>query len=77
MVVSLRGWAGRLLFLALFVILLLIAAGGYRWLIDVISPIHPYAKPKGDAMKVFITDPKSPEDGNSADRLRWFYWYGE
>ncbi|WP_168119218.1 DUF4227 family protein [Paenibacillus sp. HB172176] len=77
MVVSLRRWASRLLFIALFFALLLLAAGGYGWLIEVVSPVHPYAKPKGDAMKVFVTDPAAPEGGNSADRLRWFYWYGE
>lgn len=77
MVFLIRGWISRLLFLALFAVILFIAAGGYRWLVDVVSPVHPYHKPRGDAMKVFVTDPGSPEGGNGADRLRWFYWYGE
>ncbi|GKU79620.1 DUF4227 family protein [Paenibacillus sp. L3-i20] len=77
MVFSLRGWLNRILFIIVFLILLFFAAGGYRLLVEVISPIHPYQKPRGDAMKVFITDVESPEQGNSADRLRWFYWYGE
>ncbi|MBH5318026.1 YqzK family protein [Paenibacillus sp. GSMTC-2017] len=77
MVFSLQGWLNRLLFIIVFIILLFFAAGGYRFLVEVISPIHPYQKPKGDAVKVFVTDPKSPEQGNTADRLRWFYWYGE
>ncbi|MDQ6421020.1 DUF4227 family protein [Paenibacillus sp. LHD-117] len=77
MVVSFKSWVSRLLFILLFAVLLMIAAGGYRWLLDVVSPVHPYQKPRGDAMKVFEHDPTSPEKGNSADRLRWFYWYGE
>lgn len=77
MVFSIRGWAGRLLFLALFAVLLFIAGGGYRWLVDAVSPVHPYQKPRGDALKVFVEDPPSPDSGSGTDRLRWFYWYGE
>lgn len=77
MIVTVRSWFSRLLFLMLFAVLLFIAAGGYRWLVDVIAPVHPYREPKGDAMKVFLTDPATPEEGSGADRLRWFYWYGE
>lgn len=77
MIVSLRRWVARVVFLFLFFVLLLIATGGYRLLVEVISPVHPYQKPKGSAIKVFRTDPDSPDEGNMADHLRWFYWYGE
>lgn len=74
---SLRGWVKQLLFTVLFVVILFFAAGGYRWLVDAISPIHPYQLPKGESLKVFLTDPDSPDSSNGMDRLRWFYWYGE
>lgn len=77
MVFSIRKWTRRIVFLVVFMILLFTVTGGYRWLADAISPVHPYREPKGDALKVFVTDPDSPDTGNAADRLRWFYWYGE
>ncbi|MFX3633553.1 MAG: DUF4227 family protein [Candidatus Pristimantibacillus sp.] len=77
MVLSLRRWLSRIVFVIVFALLLLITTGGYRWVVDIISPVHPYHTPKGDALKVFQEDPSSPENGSIADRLRWFYWYGE
>lgn len=77
MVFSIRTWTSRIFFCVVFVILLFAVTGGYRWLVEAVSPVHPYKEPRGDAMKVFVTDPDSPEQGNAADRLRWFYWYGE
>lgn len=77
MVLSLRKWLSRILFVVLFTLLLLVATGGYRWLVDVISPVHPYRTPKGDALKVFQTSPADAEKGSLTERLRWFYWYGE
>jgi hypothetical protein len=65
------------LFLAVFALLLFVAAGGYRWLEEVISPVQPYREPKGDAMKVFAREPSSPDSASGTERLRWFYWYGE
>lgn len=66
-----------MLFLVLFAVLLVFASGGYRWLLEVVSPISPYDKPKGEALKVLQQQPTSPEGGSTSDRLRWFYWYGE
>jgi len=77
MVISFKGWISRLLFILLFAVLLVIASGGYRWLLDVVSPLDPYHKPRGDAMKVFEHERAIQEQGNTADRLRLFYWYGE
>lgn len=76
-VFSFRQWLNRVLFIVLFVILLIIAVGGYRWLLGVVSPIHPHKEPRGAAVKVFVTDPASPDGNKTLDRLRWFYWYGE
>ena len=77
MVFSIRRWTSRIFFIVVFTVLLFVVTGGYRWLADAISPVHPYREPKGDAMKVFVTDPESPDSKDVADRLRWFYWYGE
>lgn len=77
MVFSIRGWTSRLLFLAVFAVLLFIAAGGYRWLVEAVSPVQPYQEPKGDAMKVIAREHSMPDSANGAERLRWFYWYGE
>lgn len=77
MVFSIRRWTSRVFFMFVFVLLLFVVTGGYRWLADAISPVHPYREPKGNAMKVFVTDPNSPDSTGTADRLRWFYWYGE
>lgn len=76
MIIPLRKWVSLVLFLLLFAVLLWAAGGGYRWLTGVVSPLAPYTKPKGDAVKVFGEE-RSPEGGSAADRLRWFYWYGE
>jgi hypothetical protein len=77
MVLSLRKWLSRILFVVIFTLLLLIATGSYRWLVDVIAPVHPYKIPKGEALKVFQANPADAEKGSLTDRLRWFYWYGE
>ncbi|MOA17132.1 hypothetical protein D3C78_1373780 [compost metagenome] len=53
------------------------ATGGFRWLADVISPIHPYEVPEGDALKVNVQEPMMPDSSKAAERLQWFYWYGE
>lgn len=77
MVISFKGWASRLLFLVLFAVLLVVASGCYRWLLEVVSPISQYDKPKGEALKVLQQQPALPEGGTASDRLRLFYWYGE
>ncbi|MBD3918726.1 DUF4227 family protein [Paenibacillus sp. PR3] len=76
MVVSIRQWFGRLVFVLLFMLLTMIAFGGYRWLIDVVAPVDPYREPHGRALKVSGTL-QTPDESTMSDRLRWFYWYGE
>ncbi|WP_138753436.1 YqzK family protein [Paenibacillus sinopodophylli] len=77
MVFSIRRWTSRIFFIIIFTLLLCLVTGSYRWLADAISPVHPYREPKGASLKVFVTDPGSPDSKDVADRLRWFYWYGE
>lgn len=77
MVFSIRKWTSRLLFIVIFFLLLLAFTGSYRWMVDVISPLEPYRKPKGEAVKVFTISESTPDRLNISERLRWFYWYGE
>ncbi|WP_424766137.1 DUF4227 family protein [Paenibacillus sp. sgz302251] len=77
MIVSIRRWTSRFIFIVLFAALLLTVTGGYRWLVDALSPVPSYRVPHGDSLKVFITEPGPPDSSKAADRLRWFYWYGE
>ncbi|MBD2869587.1 DUF4227 family protein [Paenibacillus arenilitoris] len=77
MVLSIRRWMSRIVFLVIFAILLLIVTGGYRWLAEALSPVQPYRVPAGDALKVFKSEPGPPDSSNAADRLRWFFYYGE
>lgn len=78
MILSIRKWTSRVLFIFIFSILLLAVTGGYRWLAETLSPVHPYRVPKGDALKVFVSEPGPPDSSDKmSDRLRWFYWYGE
>ncbi|CAM3965961.1 YqzK family protein [Paenibacillus alkaliterrae] len=77
MIFSIRTWTSRVVFIVVFSVLLLAVTGGYRWLAEALSPVHPYRVPEGDALKVFISEPGPPDSSKMADRLRWFYWYGE
>ncbi|ALS28374.1 DUF4227 family protein [Paenibacillus cisolokensis] len=77
MVVSVRKWVGNLLFMTVFLALFLVVSGGYRWLLDFISPVDPYREPQGEAVKAFRQLETYPEGGSVVDTLRWFYWYGQ
>lgn len=78
MVVSLRKWAARLLFLMLFVLLTIIVFGGYRFLMVKLMLLHdPYEAPRGQAVKVFQPDEAAFGEASMKERLRWFYLFGE
>lgn len=77
MVLSVRKWLNRILFVIIFTLLFLITTGSYKWLVEVIAPVNPYQTPKGAALKVFQADPATAEKGSVTEQLRWFYWYGE
>jgi len=77
MVFSIRRWTGRLLFIIVFLMLLIAFTGGYRWIVNVISPLEPYRVPKGEAVKVTTTSDSMPDQLSISERLRLFYWYGE
>lgn len=77
MVLSVRRWARRLLFLVLLTLLTIAMYGGCRFIAVWITPEDPYRIPQGSAHKVFQSQLMLVEDATLADRLRLFYWYGE
>lgn len=77
MVLSARKWFSRFVFMLLFIGLFVVATGGYDWLVDVVSPSNPYEVPQGEAVKAIWHSTYEWDNGNIADRLRFFYWYGE
>ncbi|MFC4808421.1 DUF4227 family protein [Paenibacillus sp. GCM10023250] len=78
MVVSVRRWLRRLLFMLLLGVLTVTMYGGCRMIAVWIAPDDPYRVPQGHALKVFkAADQQEGENGSIAERLRLFYWYGE
>lgn len=77
MIISLRNWIRRIVFVLLLVMLtvavfmlLRIAAGWF-------ASSDPYAKPQGHAVKAFVPTQDARADATFAERLRWFYLFGE
>ena len=78
MVVSVRSWLRRMLFVLLLCFFTITMYGGCRLLAVWIAPDDPYRVPQGQALKVFEAgDQQQGENGSIAERLRLFYWYGE
>ncbi|RXZ78236.1 DUF4227 family protein [Paenibacillaceae bacterium] len=77
MIISLRKLAKRTLFLVLFVLLTIVACGGYSRLVGWIGFHDRYDEPEGRALKVFQTEQPPTEGTKMVERLRWFYLYGE
>lgn len=77
MVLSVRRWARRLLFLVLLTLFTAAMYGGCRIIAVWINPEDPYRIPQGNAQKVFQPQMMLLEDRTLSDRLRLFYWYGE
>jgi len=77
MIISLRNWMRRIVFAVLLVMLtaavflLLRSAAGWFAVPD------PYAKPQGHAVKAFVPTQDARTDATFAERLRWFYAFGE
>ncbi|MFS0722721.1 DUF4227 family protein [Paenibacillus sp. 1P07SE] len=77
MIISLRKCWELLQFLVLFLMLTIIAVTLYRWAVDWLNPVDPYAMPHGQALKVFQTDQTAWDSRAWLERLQWFYWMGE
>jgi hypothetical protein len=77
MVVSVRKWLRRFIFIALLCILTVVMYGGCRFIAAWIAPADPYRIPQGQALKVFNTQTDWNMESSISERLRLFYWYGE
>ncbi len=77
MIISLRKLVRRIVFTLLVLLLTVtlftfmrIASGWFR-------VADPYAEPRGYAVKAFETTTGGESNATFAERLRWFYLYGE
>ncbi|MBP3964399.1 DUF4227 family protein [Paenibacillus lignilyticus] len=77
MVVSVRRWLRRILFVLLLCFLTITMYGGCRFIAVWITPQDPYRVPQGQALKVFNEEPFQVDASSIYDKLRLFYWYGE
>ncbi|MCG7406345.1 YqzK family protein [Paenibacillus sp. ACRRX] len=78
MIVSVRRWAGRLRFVALFLVCTYAMVQILGIMSSWIAPVDKYKEPQGRAIKVFHSDPNiRMEPDTITERLRLFYWMGE
>lgn len=76
MVVSLRKWLDRLKYVVLFLLFSCVLSYLFRHFADWIEPREPYREPRGHAVKV-DGEPAPGTGVSMAERLKFFYWYGE
>ncbi|MFK7697142.1 DUF4227 family protein [Paenibacillus sp. HJGM_3] len=78
MILSVRKWMTRLKFTLLFLVLTLAVYYVFQWISAWIEPAGRYKEPTGKAVKVFQHETGYGDSSTSlADRLMFFYWYGE
>ncbi|MBW7473519.1 YqzK family protein [Paenibacillus oenotherae] len=77
MVLSVRRWTRRIVFIVLLALFTIVMYNGCRYIAVWIAPEDPYRVPQGSAEKVFRAQPAPLEENTLSDRLRLFYWYGE
>jgi hypothetical protein len=77
MVISLRRFLRRMLFVLLMILLTVTIFSFIRIASEWFRVPDPYAKPQGYAVKAFETTQDAESDATFAERLRWFYLLGE
>ncbi|WP_127585938.1 DUF4227 family protein [Paenibacillus koleovorans] len=78
MIFSVRRWLIRAKFLFLFVVLTISVYWLFQWIAGWTEPTQRYREPHGRAVKAFEHEQQViSEKGTLADRLLFFYWYGE
>jgi hypothetical protein len=77
MILSIRSWLSRLMFIAMFAALTVVFYEACRLAESWVVPVDRYSVPRGPALKVFEHHEAPPEGGTIAERLRWFYFNGE
>ena len=77
MVISLRRLVRRMMFTLLVLLLTVIVFTFIRVASDWFRVPDPYAEPQGYAVKAFETIQGAESNATFAERLRWFYLFGE
>ncbi|MBP1988966.1 DUF4227 family protein [Paenibacillus eucommiae] len=77
MIFSYHKWMARLRFIVLFMVLTFMLYHLLLLMTQWTQPVEKYKTPGGRAEKVFHQRAYEPNSGTLADRLRFFYWYGE
>jgi hypothetical protein len=77
MVVSLHKWIRRLLFAVLVLLFTVTLYAGIRITAVWMLPSDPYRVPQGHSLKVFSPVTGGLDNATFAERLKFFYWYGE
>ena len=77
MIISLRNWIRRIFFILLLIVLTVAVFMLLRIVAGWFAVPDPYAKPQGHAVKAFEPTQDARADASFADRLRWFYLFGE
>lgn len=77
MIISLRKWLERAKFVLFFLALTFLLHYVLTSVAERIQPRHRFEEPSGGAVKAQAGEWDGPEGGTLAERLRFFYWYGE
>jgi len=77
MIIGLRKWWIRTKFIAVFIILTIVLYELFRLVGGWIEPAGRYREPSGKAVKAFRNDEAVVEPRSAAERLLFFYKYGE
>ncbi|MBT2290733.1 DUF4227 family protein [Paenibacillus albidus] len=77
MIVSIPRTVRRLYFMVLLIALSYLLYSVMSFLGEWISPVEDYGIPEGTAVKAFQETSRNGDGLNTAQRLRFYYWYGE
>jgi len=76
-IIPLRKWFKRARAVAIFLVLTWLFFHAFRWLDDRLAPDRRYGEPSGRAVKASAVQRAAEGEAGFAERLRFFYWYGE
>jgi len=76
-IIPLRKWWRRAGAVAMFVALTWLFFHVFRWIDDHLAPDRRFSEPSGRAVKASAVQRAAEGEAGFAERLRFFYWYGE
>lgn len=77
MIFSVRKWLNRGKYILIFLVLTIVMYHLFQFVTSWIEPAQRYKQPMGKAVKVFQHETWQGNSASIADRLIFFYWYGE